>query len=294
MSSIIDGPLADHALLADPVSAGASRTITIGERTLLALSDGFLSLEQARDFIGSPSHPTGVYDALRAIQGDVRLPLGCFVLPGAPTVLIDAGFGPVDAQGLGIMIGGNLLSQLARHGLQPADIEVLALSHLHLDHVGWLATSEGEPVFQNATVYFGGPDWDYFVESEEASLPLAPHIRAGLLALAEQDRVKLLDGDRQIAPGVTRLAAPGHTPGHSLYAIHDHGERALLLGDAMYCPQQLTNADWAATSDVDAHLARRTRERYMRDLEAHGGAAVGCHFPELRAGRVLSGAWQQQ
>ena len=294
MSSTVDGPLSGHRLMTDPVSAGASSAIRVGDRTVLALSDGFLSLEQVRDFIGSPAQPTGAYDALRESHGEVRLPLGCFLFPGDPMVLFDAGFGPVDAQGLGVMVGGNLLRQLARHGVAPEDIDVLALSHLHLDHVGWLATAEAEPVFPNAIIYFGRPDWDYFIESGRAELPLAPHIRALLLAQAEQDRVRLLDDDRQIAPGVTRLAAPGHTPGHSLYAIHDQGERALLLGDAMYCPQQLTNSDWAATSDVDPNLARRTRERYLRDLEAHGGAALGCHFPELRAGRVLSGAWRQQ
>ena len=64
--------------------------------------------------------------------------------------------------------------------------------------------------------------------------------------------------------------------------IHDHGERVLVLGDAMYCPQQLTELEWGAVSDVDPALARKTRERYERDLELHGGGAVGCHFPELR------------
>jgi glyoxylase-like metal-dependent hydrolase (beta-lactamase superfamily II) len=288
------GPLHGHRLLFDPVSAGASTELVIGDRTLLALSDGFLILESVQDFIGSPAEPTGAYDALKPIHGEVRLPLGCFVLPGEVNVLVDAGFGPVDAEGLGIMVGGNLLRQMAARGLAPDDIGILALSHLHLDHVGWLATAEGEPVFPNAQVHVGRADWDYFVEGDEANLPLAPHIRAALVTLAEDDRVTLLDDDRQIAPGVTRLAAPGHTPGHSLFAIHDRGERAVLFGDAMYCPQQLTNSDWAATSDVDPALARRTREAYLRDLEAHGGAGVGCHFPQLKAGRIISGAWREQ
>jgi hypothetical protein len=56
----------------------------------------------------------------------------------------------------------------------------------------------------------------------------------------------------------------------------------------MYCPQQLTNIDWEVTFDVDPALARRTRESYQRDLELHGGGAIGCHFPELRAARVLT------
>ncbi len=63
--------------------------------------------------------------------------------------------------------------------------------------------------------------------------------------------------------------------------------RMLLLGDAVYCPQQLSHSDWQAASDVDPALARRTRETFLRDLELHGGEAVGSHFPGLIAGRGL-------
>ena len=62
----------------------------------------------------------------------------------------------------------------------------------------------------------------------------------------------------------------------------------LVLGDAMYCPQQLSELEWGAVSDVDPALARKTRERYERDLELHGGGAVGCHFPELKVARALT------
>jgi glyoxylase-like metal-dependent hydrolase (beta-lactamase superfamily II) len=285
------GPLAGYQFLDDPVSAGAHVSLAVGERTVLALSDGFFSLDGARDFLGSSASPTAGYDALRKVHSEVRLPLGCFVVPGETTVLIDAGAGPIDYEERGVLVGGNLMRQMAKHGLQPADVDVVGLSHLHFDHTGWLATREGEPVFRNAHVYLGRGDWDYFVTGEEARMPLAPQLRTVLLTLAERDQLTLLDADRQIAPGVTRLAAPGHTPGHSLYAIHDHGERALVFGDAMYCPQQLTNSDWAAASDVDPKLARRTRETFLRDLEAHGGTGVGCHFPQLAAGRVVGGAW---
>jgi glyoxylase-like metal-dependent hydrolase (beta-lactamase superfamily II) len=139
-------------------------------------------------------------------------------------------------------------------------------------------------------VYLGQGDWDYFVAGEP-EMPLDAPVHAALLELADRGRLVLLDDDRQVAPGVTRLAAPGHTPGHSVFAVHDHGERALLLGDSIYCPLQLTETDWAISIDVDAVAAKRTRERYLRELEAHGDLGVGCHFPELRAGRVLGGEW---
>jgi glyoxylase-like metal-dependent hydrolase (beta-lactamase superfamily II) len=124
-------------------------------------------------------------------------------------------------------------------------------------------------------------------------MPLDPAVRQALLTLADRDQVILLEDDRQIIPGLTRLAAPGHTPGHSLFVVHDGAERALLLGDAMACPAQMTATDWSLASDVDPRVAQATRERFLGEMEVNGGVSVGCHFPELRAGRILAGEWVQ-
>lgn len=278
-------PLAGHPDAADPGSAAARQVLRVGERTILALSDGVVVIPPA--FIGTPEHPTAGHDAVRGADGRAPLPVGCFLVPGDTTVLIDAGFGPADHEGRGTLVGGGLLGALADNGFRPADIDVLALSHLHLDHVGWLADLAGRPTFARARVLVGRADWEYFVEGGDAALPLAGHIRAGLLAIAQAGRLTLLDADGPIASGVTRLAAAGHTPGHSVFVVSDGPDRALLLGDALYCPAQLTQTDWAALTDVDPDLARATRRRLAGDLAERGGAAVGCHFPGLRAGRLL-------
>ena len=278
-------PLSRHPDAADPASAAARQELRVGERTILALSDGVVVIPPT--FIGTPEHPTAAHDILRGADGRAPLPVGCFLVPGDTTVLIDAGYGPADHEGRGALVGGGLLGALAGSGFGPEDIDVVALTHLHLDHVGWLADADGRPVFGRARVLVGRADWEYFVVGDGAALPLADHIRAGLLATAEEGRLALLDADIPIAPGVTRLAAPGHTPGHSVFVVSDGQDRALLLGDALYCPEQLTETDWAALTDVDPDLARTTRRLLVDDLSGRGGMAVGCHFPGLRAGRVL-------
>ncbi len=293
VSDVLPGPLHTHRYRDDSLSTAASQRLRVGQRELIALSDGFFSLTDYPQFLGSPSQPTGGADALVAeFGGEPRLPVGAFLLPGDVMTLIDAGIGPVSV-GHGTLIGGNLLSQLARTGVSPEDVDVLALSHLHVDHIGWVADGQGTPTFPNAQVHVGAADWRHFVDGDPGgAMSLEPHILAGLLHLADNGRVTLLDDDRQIAPGVTRIAAPGHTPGHSVYAVHDGDERALLLGDAMYCPAQLTHADWGVMSDIDPQLARTTREHLLRSLDEAGGIGLGCHFPGLRAGRVVGGAWQ--
>lgn len=288
-------PLARYpALHHDALSTEASTHLPIGDRTLLALSDGFFRpgvMATHREFVGSPSDPTAGWDSLHAEHGDVRMPIGCFLLPGEVNTLIDLGVGPIDYLD-GLLVGGNLLRQMAREGFQPSDIDLIALSHLHTDHVGWICDGEGNPTFPNARVVIGAADWAYFVEAESPAARMREVIRHALLVLAERDQVVLVDGDEVIAKGVTRLDAPGHTPGHSLFGISDGGERALLFGDAIYCPGQFTHTDWDTAFDVDKDLARATRERYLRQLENEGSIGMSCHIPGLQAGRILSGAWR--
>jgi glyoxylase-like metal-dependent hydrolase (beta-lactamase superfamily II) len=288
-------PLRHYPLRDDPLTTLAAQRLTVGGRELLALSDGFFSIEAFPTFLGSPDRPRAFYEDMAA-EGVTppRMPVGAFVWPGERNVLIDAGFGPRVAGG-GAMVGGQLPLQLRQFGFAFDDIDVIALSHLHGDHTGWLADAEGNALFPNAQIHLGARDWDHFVAPDAPDAPpagLDPAVRQALVTMADAGRVTLLDGDTTIAPGIRLLSGPGHTPGHSLYVVEDDGDRAIMFGDAIYCPQQLTDTDWAATSDVDPVAARATRERYLRELDEDGGLAIGCHFPGLRAGRVLNGRWQ--
>ena len=255
------------------------RELRVGDRRVLAVDDGEFVMEEG--FLNAP----GAQQQFAGSDGVARLPIGCFVVPGDNTTLIDAGLGPKTLGG--VLRGGALLDELAVHGFAPEDIACVALSHLHPDHAGWLANADGEPVFRNAAVFVGRGDWIAFVE--EKTSYLSPKTQRVLVGLADAGRLTLMDDEQAVAPGITALPAPGHTPGHTIFVVHDHGERLLILGDAMYCPQQLTDIDLAAMHDIDKELARRTRSLIQRDLDTHGSLAIGCHFPGLNAARVLGG-----
>ena len=254
----------------------------LGHLDIQPVSDGVFTAPD--DFFGADvdlgTHPE-VLDA----DGRMRLPIGCFVVrTGDRLVLVDAGVGPVRND---VFDGGQLLGSLDGAGVAPEQLDVIVCSHLHLDHCGWLIDREARPVFPSATVVVGAADWRYFVEDEEGFMRSS--IRTGLRALAEIGRVRLVDGDGEVAPGVTMTAAPGHTPGHSCIVLSSGTERALLLGDAVHCPVQLEESEWGPLADVDRELAARTRQRLWRELEGEAVQGTGAHFPELRFGRVLVG-----
>jgi glyoxylase-like metal-dependent hydrolase (beta-lactamase superfamily II) len=258
----------------------------VGDRTVLGVSDGSFTMREG--FMNVPGFQHQFEDA----DGVAALPIASFVVPGDQTVLLDTGVGPVQ---LGTLSGGALPGELEAIGVPADDIDIVAISHLHLDHDGWLANEDAEPIFANATVYVGRGDYEWFVMADEEVPPrfrMASHLRTALVDLFAAGRVVLVDDTTEIAPGIVALATPGHTPGHLMFSVRDGGEQLLVLGDAMYCPAQLTDADLTAMHDVDPVLARRSRELIQRELEAHGSSAVGCHFPGLEAARVLDGKAQ--
>ncbi len=209
------------------------------------------------------------------------------MVPGEQNLLIDAGLG---RRQLATLSGGALLDELAAVGFRPEDIDVLAVSHLHLDHDGWITNREGERVFPNATVHIGRRDYEHFVldDSQVASdYKVSKLLRSVLTGLFDDGHVVLVDDSFEIVPGVVVLPTPGHTPGHLSFAIRDGGEQLFVVGDSMYCPAQLTDIDLTAMHDIDPVLARRSRELIQRELEAHGTSAVGCHFPGLHAARLV-------
>lgn len=251
----------------------------VGDIEILPVSDGLAKLPK-RYFANAD---WSAHEALLHEDGTLHLPIGCFVVRTAgQTVLVDAGLGPLE---LDFLVGGELPAALAAVGVTPADIDVVVCTHLHLDHAGWIV-EDGKPFFPNATVRFGAADWEHWV----AGAPEGDRIRDAMLLLDAQQRLEAIDADgTTIAPGLTARAAPGHTMGQHILVVSSGDERAMLLGDAVTCPIQLTEEDWSGISDMDAALARRTRDALWAELEGSDTSFTAAHFPDLQFGRLLRG-----
>lgn len=253
--------------------------LSVGDIDVFGISDGVFRMPP--EYFTLPDGAGAGWSShqeLLSEDGTVHLPIGCFVVCTAGrVVLIDAGLGPRDLEWI---VGGDLPPGLAAAGFSPADVDTVFCSHVHLDHVGWLV-QRGEVYFPNATVRFGAADAALVTGDGSYLKPQAVE--------ALGTRVELIDGDGTIAPGVTTLAAPGHTPGHMAVVLSSGDQRALLLGDAVTCPVQLEEPDWQSISDMDRELAARTRQRLYDELEGTGDTMVGAHFPGLQMGRVLAG-----
>ena len=193
------------------------------------------------------------------------------------TLLIDAGYGPhkVPAElshpALGALQGGDLMDGLTQLGKDPADVDVLALTHFHDDHIGW-AYREGL-VFTNAAFVASAVEW-----ASPSRIPVA--------ALGPEKLVRAADG-QEIFPGVTAWLCPGHTAGHTAYVISSGGRRLIAFGDAMHTPVQISRPEWRSVFDYDHNAAVRTRQAIIDELAKPGTFGYGVHFADALFGRVV-------
>ena len=208
-----------------------------------------------------------------------RIPCTSYVLrSGGETVLVDTGVGPAGLWGLELEFEEGLLPALEAAGAAPEDVDVVFLTHLHVDHVGWNTDREGVVVFLNAR-YVAHRDGIAFAGNSGR-----PHIERTILSVEFEE----IEGETMIAAGVTAFPLPGHFPGHMGLRIESEGERAVLIADAAVNPMLLDKPDRAYISDGDAAACAATRRALVPDLVDQDVLTVCGHYPAGGIGRVVT------
>lgn len=187
---------------------------------------------------------------------------------------------------------GWLADNLARAGVRPDEITDVVLSHLHPDHMGWVAHG-GLPFFPKAKLWAHQADADYFL-SESAPDETTFKIMLGVEPTKDRmqpvhSQIELWDKDRTIAPGIDLRHLPGHTPGSSIAVISSGEDRAMVLGDVIHCPLELVDNDFAIMADIDPAMAKHSKDVLRKELEGTNIHVSSSHFPGLEFGRLMKG-----
>jgi glyoxylase-like metal-dependent hydrolase (beta-lactamase superfamily II) len=95
------------------------------------------------------------------------------------------------------------------------------------------------------------------------------------------------DWDKEVVTGITSVAAPGHTPGHTAFAVVSGNSRVLIQSDVTNIPELfLRNPDWHVAFDVDPMTAQATRHKFYDMAASEKATVVGFHFTFPSIGHV--------
>ncbi|MFD7627979.1 MBL fold metallo-hydrolase [Streptomyces sp. NPDC059851] len=185
------------------------------------------------------------------------------------------------------------LQRLTAAGFPPDSVDLVVLTHLHADHVGWntrLADGAWVPTFPNARYVTSRTEREFWAgyDMEEARRHMfldsvIPVEEAGLL-----DLVDVPAGGAAITPHLRLLPTPGHTPGHVAVELTTPGRTVLITGDCIHHPVQLARPAIGACVDIDPERSEASRRTLLGSLADTDTLVLGTHFAPPTAGRVVS------
>jgi glyoxylase-like metal-dependent hydrolase (beta-lactamase superfamily II) len=203
---------------------------------------------------------------------------------GSKLILIDTGNGVANLEPTKGAVG-RTLQNLAAAGVDAKKIDVVLLSHLHPDHTNGIRALDGSLAFPNAEIMVPSVDWAFWTSDENASKAQSNEMMKNYFANVKktfaglESKVTKYEWGKEVAPGITSISTPGHTPGHTSFAIASGNSKILIQSDVTNIPEFfLRNPDWHVAYDVDGDLAQATRHKFYDMAAAEKATVVGFHF----------------
>jgi glyoxylase-like metal-dependent hydrolase (beta-lactamase superfamily II) len=261
----------------------------LGSYQVTALYDGLWPLKIDDHFVRNAS-AAEVDAALAAgFLAPRILPISFTALlvnTGAKLVLIDTG-----TAGQIVDSAGSLLANLAVAGVKPEMIDIILISHFHPDHINGIKTKDGDKVFPNAEIAVPEGEWAYWM-NEANMTGVEPSVRRYFLNARRIFRdiageVRRFKPGAEVAPGITAIAAFGHTPGHVAFSVESSSDSMLVLSDSARNPWLFVrHPEWQPSFDMDGPMAAETRRRLLDQSAADKMLVHGYHFPFPATGHI--------
>lgn len=204
------------------------------------------------------------------------------------TVLIDTGYGSkaTDRQrdNHAMEDGKPLVENLSRIGIEPADVDMVILTHLHFDHAGGSTFIDGSgtprPTFPRARYVVQRREW----EDATADLPelSGAYFNRDFVPFDQDGQLELIDGEVDLMPGISTRLTGGHTRGHQIILLGSGDQRAVCPADLCPTTAHLPTF-WTTSYDQFLLTLRRIKPDVLGEAADNNWLVLFGHDPLVKA-----------
>lgn len=206
---------------------------------------------------------------------------------GSKLVAIDTGLGlGMFEQSKGAV--GQYHANLQAAGIDRNAVDAVIISHFHGDHINGLIGPENKPAFPNAEIMVPEIEAAFWADESNASkLPEVARPQMGNVkrVFGVINKVTKYQAGKELVPGITAIASPGHTPGHTSYVVASGNGKILVQIDITAGAASLfaRNPNWQFVFDTDKAQAVETRKKLYDMAAAEKMMVQGYHlaFPSM-------------
>lgn len=186
---------------------------------------------------------------------------------------------------------GTFLDDLRAAGVTPEQVDVVLITHMHVDHVGWntrLVDGRWVPTFPSARYVFAGEEWSFWKHEHERGGDEYGCIDDSVLPVVAAGQAQLVDDTHAVDRWLHLEPSRGHTPGHVSVRLRTSAGEAVFSGDLMHRVVQVAEPQWSSRFCYDAAQAAKTRGAFVERHADTGTLILPAHFPRpgyiVRAG----------
>jgi glyoxylase-like metal-dependent hydrolase (beta-lactamase superfamily II) len=279
---VIAAPCVSVAQNSVPLNQPGYYTFQLGDFQVIALSDGTASLDfnQLLSNI-DPKRKEQLFKEnylTTTVENSIN---GFLIKANDKLILVDAG--TADAFGPTL---GKLVNSLKNAGYKPEQIDAVLITHLHPDHIGGV-TDGDKMVFPNAKIYISKPEAAYWLTEKNKTEAMKFYFETAVSKVSpylKANKVVTFDYGAELFPGITPIACPGHTPGHTLYSVESKGQKLLFWGDLIHAAAvQLSEPSAYIQFDGDNKSGAAQRKKAYTDAAKNGYWIAADHisFPGI-------------